>query len=281
MNGSSAAANTDRLAHLAAARARARRGLAGGLVLVAALLAAVVASFAYLSLDLRGLFSPASVRLMGEFAAQYLHPDLEPAYVRQVAFATLQTLAVSAVGTALAFLAGALLALPAAGRAGPVAKAAARFVLNALRSVPELVWAAVLVIAADYGPFAGTLALAIHTTGVLGRLFAETLENVPPAPETALREAGPGAVAAFAYGAWPLALPQWIAYTLYRWEINIRMAAVLGFVGAGGLGQMLWYRLSLLQHAQAATVLIGMFVLVFGVDAISQRWRAGLATAQG
>jgi phosphonate transport system permease protein len=267
--------------HLAPGRAQARRALAGGGAIVAALVVAVVASFSYLALDLRSLFTAESARLMAEFAAQYLHPDLGRAFVVQVALATLQTFASSAVGTALAFLGGALLALPASGRGGAAAKLAARGVLNALRSVPELVWAALMVIAAGLGPFAGALALAIHTTGVLGRLFAETLENVPHGPETALREAGTGAMAAFAYAAWPLALPQWIAYTLYRWEINIRMAAVLGFVGAGGLGQMLYYHLSLLQHAQAATVLIGMFVLVFGVDAISQRWRAGLASAQG
>lgn len=263
------------------ARAQARRALAGGLALLALVVAAVVGSFALLALDLRTLFTAQSVRLIGEFAAQYLHPDLSAPFVRKVAWATLETLALSSTGTALAFLGGALLALPAAGRGGVVAKAAARFLLNALRSVPELVWAVLMVLAAGLGPFAGALALALHTTGVLGRLFAETLENVPRGPEAALREAGTVRVAAFAYGAWPMALPQWIAYTLYRWEINIRMAAVLGFVGAGGLGQLMYYHLSLLQHAQAATVLLGMLVLVFAVDAASQVWRGRLAVAQG
>jgi phosphonate transport system permease protein len=136
-----------------------------------------------------------------------------------------------------------------------------------------------MVLAAGLGPFAGVLALALHTSGVFGRLFAEALENAPRGPERALRDAGSGTVAAFAYGVLPLALPQWIAYALYRWEMNIRMAAVLGFVGAGGLGQMLYYHLSLFQQAQAATVLLAMFALVIAVDALSAHVRRGLAPA--
>ena len=145
--------------------------------------------------------------------------------------------------------------------------------------MPELVWAALMVLAAGLGPFAGALALALHTSGVFGRLFAETLENAPRGPERALHDAGSGAVAAFAYGVLPLALPQWVAYGLYRWEMNIRMAAVLGFVGAGGLGQMLYFHLSLFQQAQAATVLIAMLGLVVVVDAVSAWVRRELAPA--
>jgi phosphonate transport system permease protein len=149
-------------------------------------------------------------------------------------------------------------------------------VLNVLRSVPELVWAALMVLAAGLGPFAGVLALALHTTGVLGRLFAETLQNAPASPEAALKAAGAPGVTAWAYGMLPIAVPQWLAYTLYRWEMNIRMAAVLGFVGAGGLGQMLYFHLSLFQQSRSATVLIAMFVLVFAVDGASARLRRGL-----
>jgi phosphonate transport system permease protein len=176
---------------------------------------------------------------------------------------------------------GALFALPASGRFGRTAQHAMRFVLNLLRSVPELVWAALMVLAVGLGPFAGALALALHTTGVLGRLFGETLENVPKDAERALRDAGSGALAAFAYGSLPLVWPQWLAYSLYRWEMNIRMAAVLGFVGAGGLGQMLYFHLSLFQQAQAATVIGAMFVLVFAVDSASSRLRRDLAPAYG
>ena len=136
-----------------------------------------------------------------------------------------------------------------------------------------------MVLAAGLGPFAGALALALHTTGVFGRLFAETLENAPAGPEAALVESGSGGLTAFAYGTAPQVAPQWLAYTLYRWEMNIRMATVLGFVGAGGLGQMLYFHLSLFQQAQSATVLLAMFVLVVLVDSASTLLRRGLAPA--
>jgi len=243
-------------------------------------LLAVVASFVYLRIDYRALFAAESLRLMGRFIAEFFPPDLSAPFVAKVSWGALQTLAVSAVGTLLAVVGGALLALPAAGRLGAMPRGAARLLLNVMRSVPELVWGALMVLAAGLGPFAGALALALHTSGVLGRLFAEALENAPHAPEDALAQAGTGTAAAFAYGALPMVLPQWIAYGLYRWEMNIRMAAVLGFVGAGGLGQMLYFHLSIFQQAQAATVLIAMLVLVIAVDALSQGLRRGLGPAR-
>ena len=109
------------------------------------------------------------------------------------------------------------------------------------------------------------------------RLFAESLENATPAPEAALRELGAGAVARFAYGTLPLIAPQCLGYVLYRWEMNIRMATILGFVGAGGLGQMLYFHLSLFQQPQAATVLIAMTLLVLADDALSGRARRALS----
>ena len=148
--------------------------------------------------------------------------------------------------------------------------------LNVLRSIPELVWAALLLVAAGLGPFAGTLALAAHTSGVLGRLFADALENAEPLPEASLRTNGAPALAAFFYATLPQTLPQMLSYTLYRWENNIRAAAVLGVVGAGGLGQMLKYHLSLFQMQSAATVVIAMLLLVALVDAISFALRRAL-----
>ena len=251
------------------------------IALALAVAAAIVASFAFLAVDWRGLFSAESMRLMRKFVAEFFPPDLSPAFVVKVAWGALQTFAIAALGTLLAVIAGGVLALPAAGRFGLVASAAARFVLNVLRSVPELVWAALMVLAAGLGPFAGTLALALHTTGVLGRLDAESLENAPLAPERALRDAGSSRLAAFAYATLPLVTAQGVAYALYRLEMNIRMATVLGFVGAGGLGQMLYFHLSLFQQAQAATLLIAMFALVFAVDSLSGWARGRLAPAHG
>lgn len=229
----------------------------------------VWASFAYLSLDLARLLSADSGRGMLQFILRFFPPDTSAEFLRKIARGTLETLAISALGTLLAAGAGLLLALPAAGRLGPVLKALTRFLLNALRSVPELVWAALMVLAVGLGPFAGTLALALHTSGVLGRLFAESLENAPPEPVRALVESGAAPALAFTYATLPLIAPQLVSYSLYRWEMNIRMATVLGFVGAGGLGQMLYYELSLLHEAQASSVIIAMLALVVLVDAAS------------
>jgi phosphonate transport system permease protein len=148
-------------------------------------------------------------------------------------------------------------------------RAPTRLLLNALRSVPELVWAALLLIAAGLGPFAGTLALAIHTSGVLGRLFAEAIENAPPGPGDALRAQGVGRLRVFLYATLPQVLPQLLSYTLYRWENNIRAAAVLGVVGAGGLGQLLQFHMGLFHMGKTATILAAMLLLVLCVDALS------------
>ena len=236
---------------------------------VAALLCVVWASFAYLAIDPLRLFTAESRGYMVDFVRRFFPPDLSADFLQKIAQGSLETLAISAVGTLLAALAGLALALPASGRFGGAAKVFTRFFLNFLRSVPELVWAALMVLAAGLGPFAGTLALALHTSGVLGRLFAESLENAPPEPARALAESGAPASFAFVYGTLPLITPQLVAYSLYRWEMNIRMATVLGFVGAGGLGQMLYYELSLLHEAQASTVIIAMLALVVLVDAVS------------
>jgi phosphonate transport system permease protein len=238
------------------------------------------------------LFDSQSLTAAGRFAAAFLTPSFEADFLAMVLRETWQTVAIATAGLSLALLG----AIPAAiliteklsvsrmgtGRMRLPAKLLrqlVRWILVLLRSVPELVWAALMVLAAGLGPFAGALALGLHTTGVLGRLFAETLENAPREPEQALLNGGSGAIAAFAYGTLPGVFAQAVAYSLYRWEMNIRMAAVLGFVGAGGLGQMLYFHLSLFQHAQASTVLLAMVVLVVAVDGSSGHWRRGLAPA--
>jgi len=144
-----------------------------------------------------------------------------------------------------------------------------RLVLNVLRSIPELVWAVLMLISAGLGPFAGTLALGLHTTGVLGRLFAEAVENAPPGPSFALRTQGIPEGRVFLYSTLPQLLPQLLSYTLYRWENNIRAAAILGVVGAGGLGQMLAFHMGLFQMRETSSILIAMMGLVALVDLLS------------
>ena len=239
------------------------------LLLLGAIVAAVVASFGYLQLDFHALVGNGGLAQMGEYARRFLSPDLSTEHLRAVARGALETLAMSGMGTLLAMILGMLLALPAAGRFGWPLQTAARLLLNALRAIPELVWAALTVLAAGLGPNAGTLALALHTAGVLGRLFAEALENAPAEPAAAIRLQGGSQLAAFCFGTLPNLWPQLWAYSLCRWENNSRMASVLGFVGAGGLGQRLYTTLSLFQEAQASTVILAMLVLVLLVDAFS------------
>ncbi|WP_122420555.1 phosphonate ABC transporter, permease protein PhnE [Pseudomonas viridiflava] len=252
---------------------------AGNWLLLIAIVAAVIGSFVYLGMDLFGLSSPESLTQMGRYALRFMSPDLSAGHLQAIGKGALETLAMSALGTLLSVIGGLLLALPAAGRLGWPLRSLSRLLLNALRAIPEMVWAVLMVLAAGLGPNAGTLALALHTTGVLGRLFAEALENTAPEPAAAIRLQGGSAWQAFCYGTLPNLWPQLLAYTLYRWENNIRMASILGFVGAGGLGQMLYVSLSLFQEAQASTVILAMLVLVFAVDALSgwsrQRWVRG------
>ena len=239
------------------------------LLLMLGLSALVAASFATLPLEWAALFSSDTLRSSREFLAGFAPPDTALPFMQKVLGATAETLSMSALGTLLAVAGGMALAMPAAGRFGKVLRVPARGLLNVLRSIPELVWASLLLVAAGLGPFAGTLALAAHTSGVLGRLFADVIENAEPNPERALRANGAAPGAAFLYSTLPQALPQMLSYTLYRWENNIRAAAVLGVVGAGGLGQMLKYHLSLFQMQQAATVILAMLLLVALVDAAS------------
>ena len=251
-----------------------RGGRAFGLLLGVAVL--VVASFGSLDLQWGQFFSLPAVRAMARFLAEFIPPDTRPEFLLAVLRASWETLAMSALGTILAILGGAALALPASRSADAAAAPSyvlARLMLNVLRAVPELVWAALLLIAAGLGPFAGTLALAVHTTGVLGRLIAEAYENVPAGPAAALRAQGVGRAAVYLYATLPQVLPQLLSYSLYRWENNIRAAAVLGVVGAGGLGQMLAFHLGLFQLDKAATVLCAMLALVALVDTLSHALR--------
>ena len=239
---------------------------------VVGVLALVVASFWSLDLQWAQFLSWQAMGKMARFLGELFPPNVEPAFLKKLGFATLETLAMSALGTLLAVVLGLLLALPASkSHADDPARwrSMTRLILNALRSIPELVWATMLLITVGLGPFAGTLALALHTAGVLGRLFAEAIENAPAGPGFALRARGVGESRVFIYATLPQILPQLLSYTLYRWENNIRAAAVLGVVGAGGLGQMLAYHLGLFQMQETSSVLLAMLLLVALVDTLS------------
>ncbi|HEY6001886.1 MAG TPA: phosphonate ABC transporter, permease protein PhnE [Anaeromyxobacter sp.] len=247
-----------------------------------ALLAAAVGCALFLDLPVRQLASLAALRSVGAFFASGWPPDLDPGFLRRVAPAVAETLAVSVLGTAIAAVLGFGLAWLAAlrlrpeggsGRAARTARVAAawaaRGALNLGRTLPELLWALVLIFAVGLGPFAGALALGIHTAGVLGRLYYEALEEVATAPAAALQAAGASGAAASAFAVLPQAFPQLVAYTLYRWEVNIRASAVLGVVGAGGIGKLLHVSLNLFHNHDTLTLVAVILALVTAVDLFS------------
>ena len=247
---------------------------------IAAAFIVVILSFWTLDLQLYRLFSIESVQRMGRFIDELLSPNTTPDFLMRLGHASLETLAMSFVGTFLATLAGILLAFYSAkrndGQQSLMTIRLSRLLLNFLRSVPDLMWAALLVIGAGLGPMAGTLALALHTSGVLGRLFTEAAENSPAHESQTLFITGASPSQCFLYSTLPSILPQLVSYSLYRWENNIRAAAVLGVVGAGGLGQMLSFHMSLFQMQETSSVLVAIILLVILVDSASYVFRSAL-----
>lgn len=237
-------------------------------------------SFWSLNLEWAKFFSADAMRRMGKFIAELTSPTFEAKFFAKLTIATIETLAMSALGTVLAAILGLALAIPSSKmHASDPARwrTATRAVLNVLRSIPELVWAGLLLISAGLGPFAGTMALALHTSGVLGRLFAEAIENAPQGPAFALRVQGVSEGRVFFYSTFMQILPQLLSYTLYRWENNIRAAAVLGVVGGGGLGQMLSFHMGLFQMQETSSILLSMILLVALVDILSYWSRQAMA----
>ncbi len=239
----------------------------------------IVFSFWRIEFDITSLFSSESIKSILNFIKEFFPPNLEKDFVFKTFSASWETFAMSIVSTFFAGFLGLFLAIPASNlqKGTPIFfRNISRLLLNTLRSIPELVWATLLIISAGLGPFAGTLALLIHTTGVLGRLMAEAIENVDKEPSRLLFQNGASETQIFFYTTLPQLLPQFTSYILYRWENNIRVATILGVVGAGGLGQMLNFNLGLFLMDKSCTIIIAMILLVFFVDFLSGSIRKGL-----
>ena len=236
------------------------------------------------------LFEAGNLRVMGDFLAAFLPPVTSAEFLGLLLKATLQTLAMATAGIALALL----LAMPlafvmteslsisriGAGRGRGLARAvrgAARMLLLLLRAIPEVVWALVLVRALGLGPGAGVLAIAITYGGMLGKVYAEILESSDTRPARALLEAGSGRIAALLYGLMPGAAQELASYTVYRWECAVRASVVMGFVGAGGLGQLMDQSMKMLNGGEASTILLMFLLLVLLADALSAALRRVLA----
>lgn len=236
------------------------------------------------------LFQPGNLGVMGSFLAGFLPPSTEPGFLALLARATLETLAMATAGMAIAFVIAAPLGLlmssalsvsrlgPGAMRwRGGLVRTAARAVLTVLRAVPEVVWALLFVRALGLGPAAGVLALAIAYGGMLGKVYAEILESTDTRPARSLLEAGSGRLAALCYGLLPGAAQELGSYTVYRWECAVRASVVMGFVGAGGLGQLMDQSMKMLNGGEASSILLTFLLLVFVADGLSALLRRLLA----
>ena len=225
------------------------------------------------------LFDPGNLKVIGHFLAAFLPPETGADFLGLLGTATLQTLAIATAGMAIACLLAVPLAYLAtgAGREQPTLNPITRSLLTVLRVVPELVWALVFVRVFGLGPTAGVLALGLTYGGMLGKVYAEILESVDRAPALALRRSGASRPFALLYGLVPQAAKELASYTVYRWECAIRASVVMGFVGAGGLGQQIDLSLRMFAGGEVASMLLTFLLLVLLADALSRVLRGRLA----
>ncbi len=204
--------------------------------------------------------------------------EVEAGFLAAVARATWVTFQIATLGSLLA----ALMALPLACavarnlRAPRLLAGAAKGVLDVSRAVHTLVFGLILVGIVGLGPTAGVLAIALHSMGTYGKLFAESIESMDMAAVDAVRATGASEAQVFFHGVWPSVLPQFVSHHLYVWEFNIRDSTILGLIGAGGLGLLISEAVSLFQWSRLATLLIIVVALVIAFDAASRRIRKAL-----
>ncbi|HVI10834.1 MAG TPA: phosphonate ABC transporter, permease protein PhnE [Candidatus Binatia bacterium] len=259
-----------------------------------AAIAALAISWKFAEVDLSLLFRPATAAAIWTFVAHSFPPDLSPPFLRTVLQATAQTVATAVAGTLLSVVFAVPLGILATGtlwnrgvlvaaegraayKAGWIVNRLARALLGFLRAVPDLMWALLFVASVGLGPLAGTLALAVSYGGILGRVYADVFEHVDPQPLEAIQSTGATPMQIFLRGIWPQALPHLTAYTLYSFECCLRAAAVLGFVGAGGIGYEISVSMRLFDYGQVLTLLLVFVLLLTLIDAASRHVRARLA----
>jgi phosphonate transport system permease protein len=242
------------------------------LALAGGVLAAVLAAAWYVNLlDLATLANgvPAILTL----ARESVPPDFSnaPHWWKPL----IDTLAMSVAGTAVAVALSFPIAFLAARNTSPhrIVFALSRSMLNALRSVPELIMGIIFVAAVGFGALPGVLALGLHSVGMVGKFFAEAIEHVDEAPVEAARAAGATPLQVLFHAVLPQVLPQFADVSIYRWEYNFRASTVMGMVGAGGIGFELMGSLRILQYREVSAILLVILVMVTIVDALSGRLR--------
>ena len=242
------------------------------------------------------LFGAQGRRHIWAFLTGLFPPDLSLVFLRLLVRPTIETIQIAIMGTTLAIMVGFPLGLLATdrlwfagiiyemdgNRSGWRHKArrsiylTARMLLNLCRSIPDVVWALMFVRVVGLGPFPGVLAIGVSYGGMLGKIYAEILENSLEGPIEALHAAGVGKSTLVVYGFLPQVFAHVVSYSLYRWECAIRSAAILGLVGAGGLGQQIELSMRMFQYHETSTILIIVFVLVTAVDHLSSIIRKAL-----
>jgi phosphonate transport system permease protein len=255
----------------------------------------VVASFALAGFTPQTLAQAGIATRLTDFVRHMLPPDLSWVFVGSLGTALLQTIAISLMGTLIGVALAVVLAAPATstltlmrsdspGRHRVIDRVlrwflfwSARLALNILRSIPELVWVLICILAVGIGPFAGTIALGLHTGGVLGKLYAETMEEVPFRPVEALRSLGARPIQLLLWAIWPQARPRLSSYTVLRWETNLRASTILGLVGGGGLGQAIYNNVQLGFYTRLSTLILLIYALVLASDWIGERLRLRVA----
>ena len=238
-------------------------------------LALAVLVWAWRGAEIRPLALLQDAGNMATFASDFFPPNFKDwrYYVDEM----LITIQIAVWGTVLAVVFAIPFGLLAAENIAPVwIRQPVRRLMDALRAINEMVFAMLFVVAVGLGPFAGVLALWIHTTGTLSKLFSEAVEAIDPQPIEGIRSTGASALHEVIYGVIPQVMPLWISYTLYRFEANVRSASVVGMVGAGGIGVILWEIIRGFQYGQTAAVLLIIIVTVSMIDLISSQIRKRL-----
>jgi phosphonate transport system permease protein len=228
------------------------------------------------------LLRPENIEVLGNFLIQFFPPNIDIDFLKIVLHATIETLAIATAGTTLAILIAVPLGLIIShslsiSRIGPGSnyllskfiRLVARFLMLFLRGIPEIVWALLLVRVFGLGPTAGVLAIGITYGGMLSKVYSEILESANTLPARALLVSGSGRLTAFLYGLLPGTAQELASYTVYRWECAIRASVVAGFVGAGGLGQLMDQSMKMLNGGEASTILVVFFILVLLADYVS------------
>jgi phosphonate transport system permease protein len=235
------------------------------------------------------LLAPDNVKITARFVGEFFPPNLSVEFLAMVGRETWRTVAIATAGIALALLVAVPLALastavlsvsslPGRMHALPFAvRQAVRVLLILLRSIPELVWALVFVRVVGLGATAGVLAIALTYSGMLGKVYGDILESSDVHASTALLRNGAGRLQAFLYGLLPQNAGELTSYTVYRWECAIRSSTVLGFVGAGGLGQQMEMSMKMFNGSEVSTMLIAFVLLVWLADHLSLQLRKVIA----